>query len=194
MKIAYFCLVLGLGAPAALHAQTFQSSVDQSQLRSEKRTPQMKYLSSQDAFDILTADPNILFVDVRDPVEVKLHGHPSLVDAVIPLRAQSSEFDDVLLEWVLRDNPNFLMYMDDALQTFGKTKTDMIIITCGSGWRSAEAARRLHADGFTDVWHITDGYPGEEKPGINIANAWQLAGLPWSYDQVHGSNRLHVLE
>ena len=174
-------------------AQPIQSSINASLLREVKLTPQQKYLTSVEAYRLLEKNPDILFVDVRDPVEVMLSGHPRFIDAIVPVRAQSTEFDDELKQWVLKDNPNFVMYMEQALDLHGKTKDDMIIVTCGSGWRSAQAARQLHDAGFTDVWHIPDGYEGEDLPGFNIKNAWQLAGLPWSFERVHGSLRLRVI-
>ena len=191
ISIVFALLVLG---SVKASAEDFQSAIDPTLLRDVKITPQMKYMTSQEAFEQLSQDPDILFVDVRDPVEVRLFGHPALIDAIIPIRAQSTVFDEDLKEWVLKDNPNFIMYMEDALAHFRLSKADRIIVTCGSGWRSAEAARRLHDAGFTDVWHIPDGYAGEEKPGVNLANAWKLAGLPWSYDRVYGSNRLRIVE
>ena len=191
-QVRNFFLTLCLLAETAT-ADVIHSSIDPSLLLEVKLTPQMKYLTSQDAYSLLSADPNIFFVDVRDPVEVKLTGHPSMIDAVIPVRAQSNIFDEELKEWALKDNPDFLMYMEQALATFGKSRHDMIIITCGSGWRSAHAARLLHDAGYTDVWHIPDGYVGEEKRGLNLANAWQLEGLPWSYETVYGSQKLRII-
>ncbi len=194
MRLLKILTVILAVLPAITVAEDFQSRIDPDVLREVKLTPQMKYMTSQEAYTLLSEKPEILFVDVRDPVEVMLYGHPSLIDAVVPVRAQSRVFDDSLMEWRMKDNPNFVMYMEQALGHFRKDKTDMIILTCGSGWRSAQAARLLYEAGFTDVWHIPDGYPGEEKPGINLANAWRLEGLPWSYDRVYGSNRLRVLQ
>jgi len=104
-----------------------------------------------------------------------------------PLGKYFSSFDHELGEFTLEDNPNFLKEMDDILKQDNKTHAAMIIITCGSGFRSAEAARRLIAEGYTNVWHIPEGYDGDEKPGLNTNNAWKLSGLPWSYDLVKGS-------
>lgn len=187
-----FVALLQLHCVAAF-ADGVQSSIDPSHLPAAKLTPQMKYITSQEAYEILSADPGILFIDVRDPVEFTLSGHPSPIDAIVPIRAQGTVFDEELKEWALEDNPNFLKHMKEALNRFGKTKHDMIIVTCGSGRRSAMAARTLFAAGYTDVWHIPDGYPGAEKRGLNSANAWKREGLPWSYDPVYGSNRLSVI-
>ncbi len=145
-----------------------------------KRTPQELYLTSEAAFSVLQDNPDILFIDVRDPGEIAVAGHPEPLDAIVPIRVHVDEFDERLGQYKLADNPAFLGQMDAMLIRFEKTKSDRIIVTCGSGWRSAKAARRLAQAGYTDVWHIIDGYEGEERPGINLQNAWQLAGLPWT--------------
>ena len=159
-----------------------------------KSTPFGKYISSKHAHELLEKDPNLLFVDVRDPIEISKTGRPLHIDAIVPLQVQTSTFDEGLGEYTLVDNPSFTASMFEALEAAGKSKHDMIIITCGSGYRSARAATELAAAGFTNVWHIPDGYPGDEKPGLNTHNAWNLQGLPWSYDVVHGSEWVKLID
>jgi len=65
--------------------------------------------------------------------------------------------------------------MQNVLTVENKTKNDMIILTCGSGMRSAKAADSLTRAGYKNVWHIPDGYAGDDKVGINSQNAWKLA-------------------
>ena len=75
-----------------------------------------------------------------------------------------------------------------------KSNDDLIIVTCGSGMRSAAAAQRLIDAGYTNVWHISDGYDGDELPGINTQNAWRLAGLPWTNAPVFGDEWRLILD
>jgi rhodanese-related sulfurtransferase len=160
-----------------------------------KQTSLGKYLTSQQAYEILSAQPDIVFIDVRDPVEISLTGHPAPVDAIVPLRIHTSEFDQNLGEFTLAANPSFVSEMTQLLKSMNKEKTDQIIITCGSGMRSAEAARILEKQGYTDIWHIPDGYEGEEKLGTNTHNAWKLSGLPWSRAIIPGSEmRMIIIE
>lgn len=149
-----------------------------------KHTPQHLYMTSLDAYAFTTENPEILFIDVRDPVEIALHGHPDNIDAIVPIRIRSDVMDDALGEFSLVDNAKFLMEMDLLLSEHGLDRAHRIIVTCGSGRRSAVAATRLAEAGYTDVWHIVDGYVGEEKPGLNTQNAWELTGLPWSDEPV----------
>ncbi len=175
-------LLLSLASP--VFADDLVSDVDVSALKASKMTPLGLYVSSSKAHEFLTGRPEILFIDVRDPVEVALKGHPASIDKIVPVRLQSDVFDGAINEFVLVPNKNFLKEMTSTLEAAGKTRDDMIFITCGSGYRSAEAVRILAAAGYTNVWHIPDGYRGDDRRGMNTQNAWQNAGLPWSRDLV----------
>ena len=155
-----------------------------------KQTLLNNYMSSHDVYDLVTEQPEILLIDVRDPTEVLLNGHPAQIDAVVPIMVQGNTFNDELLEWDLVRNANFLADMDATLEREGKSKHDMIIITCGSGMRSAIATNALIEAGYTNVWHIPDGYEGDDAPGFNKQNAWRIAGLPWSHDLVPGLGKV----
>ena len=86
---------------------------------------------------ILKGGGHFLQEDVRDAVEVATSGHPANIDAIIPLEIRTLEFDEVLKEVKLKENPTFL-------------KSAMVIVSCGSGIRSAIAANKLTADGYTE--------------------------------------------
>ncbi len=171
-------LLLSLASPS--FAADLVSDVSVSALKASKMTPLGFYVSSSKAHELLTGQPEILFVDVRDPVEVALTGHPASIDKIVPVRLQSDVFDTAINEFVLVPNKNFLKEMTATLKAAGKTRDDVIFLTCGSGYRSAEAVRILAAAGYTNVWHIPDGYDGDDRRGMNTQNAWQNAGLPWS--------------
>lgn len=152
------------------------------------------YVSSKGAAELLNADPDILFVDVRDTVEVALSGYPKQIDAIVPFRIQTDVFDEELQEYALADNPDFLAQMSALFADFGKDKDSLVIITCGSGHRSAVAAQAMADAGYTNVWHIPDGYAGDDKPGLNLQNAWQLAGLAWSVEPLEGSVWMRLMQ
>ena len=158
-----------------------------SEIPAAKQSLSGKYLTSRQAYQPLTKDENIIFIDVRDTVEVATSGHPANIDAIIPLKIRTLEFDEVLKEVKLKENPTFLKEVDEFFRIEGFSKFAMVIVSCGSGIRSAIAANKLTADGYTDVWHIPDGYEGDDKPGLNTQHAWKNAGLPWSKDTVYGS-------
>jgi len=162
-------------------AEELVSDLPQLGVPPHKMTELGLYMSSSKAFELLTDDPRILFIDVRDPVEAALMGHPREIDKIVPFHVQSDEFNEEISEYSLVPNENFLKEMEQTMIDFGKSKHDLIIVTCGSGYRSAKAVREMISAGYTNVWHIPDGYDGEEKPGMNLQNAWYNNGLPWSY-------------
>jgi len=185
MKFGYAVLSVALiwgGAPAS--AEDFSSDVRASDVMPEKATPFGLYMSSSKAHRLVSEDPDILLVDVRDPLEIALLGHPQPVDAVVPIHVQSDLFDPEINEYALVPNGKFLDQRSEVLSEAGKSKHDLIILTCGSGYRSAEAARKLSSAGYTNVWHIPNGYVGDDKIGMNVQNAWLNAGLPWSYSLI----------
>jgi len=157
------------------------SDIDPESLNPRKTTPLGLYLSSEKANQVLAAHSDILFVDVRDPDEIAISGHPAPIDLIIPVKLQSHSSDAQLDDSALIPNENFLQEFEAALAASGKTRDDIIFITCGAGMRSAEAVRILATAGYTNVWHLTDGYNGDDQPGINAQNAWLNAGLPWSH-------------
>ena len=179
MKPAIFACVL-LSVSSASLANPVPSSVDPASLPAFKQTGQGKYLSSADAFAVLTDDPDILFVDVRDPVEVSMTGRPMPVDAVVPVRVQQIGPGTLPDPSRLSLNPDFVPMLRALVTAQGRSRDDMIIVTCGSGRRSAQASRILEHAGFSDVWHVTDGYEGDDRPGFNAQHAWRDAGLPWT--------------
>lgn len=179
--------IFSLSFSVLSHAGGIQSDIDTSTLRADKKTPLGLYLSSRAAYEILKANPNILFIDVRDPVEIALTGHPDPVDQIIPVRTHSDEFDTEVSEYRLVHNLKFIEQVTTTVKEMNKSKYDVIFITCGSGVRSAEAVRLLANAGYSNVWHITDGYDGDDKPGFNEQNAWLNDNLPWSKKLVHNT-------
>jgi rhodanese-related sulfurtransferase len=175
--LRFLALCLPVSGAAANGVQT---SVDPAVIPVMKQTQNGQYLSSIDAMRLLAARPDALFVDVRDPVEIALDGHPTPIKAIAPVMVRSEVYDPELREHRLVRNDAFMKQMDAILLAYDGSRDDTIIVTCGSGRRSAMAANILIRAGFSDVWHITDGYPGDEKEGLNTHNAWHLADLPWS--------------
>ena len=155
------------------------SSINPDLVPEFKSISSKRYVSSQDAFDLLQDDTAILFVDVRDPVEVSIHGQPDMIDANVPIRVLRQAYQGAPNHDALAVNPNFIADMKQAFQAHNKSRHDMVILICGSGRRSAEAARSMEAAGFSNVWHIPDGYPGDDHQGYNAQHAWRIAGLPW---------------
>ncbi len=178
-------LAIALAAVIALPAAAGEiaTSVDGSTLPKAKQTPLGLYLTPQDAFAALSADPGIVFIDVRDPIEVAFIGRAAGMDANIPVRIATHRFDAERGRYAMVENPNFMAEVDAVMKRAGRTRRDPVFVICRSGGRSAMAARQLIKAGYTNVWNLVEGFEGDKNPetGIRELNGWRNAGLPWTY-------------
>lgn len=174
-------LALAISAGTAL-AGGIESSIDASALSKKKVTPLGLYLTPADAQKALDADPGIVFIDVRDPIEISFVGHATATDAIVPLKIQTHKFNAKKGGYDYRPNENFLVEIDAAVARAGATKETPVFLICRSGSRSATAARMLIEAGYTNVWNLVEGFEGDKnKDGMRAVNGWRNAGLPWTY-------------
>jgi rhodanese-related sulfurtransferase len=158
------------------------SSVDAAALPEQMQSQLGLYLNPQDAARALDADPSIVFIDTRDPIEITFVGHPTAIDAIVPLELATHAFDPEKGEYIMEPNSHFVDEVAAIVTREGLTPADPIFLICRSGSRSAYAADLLAEAGFTNVWSIVEGFEGEKDPdGARMVNGWRLADLPWSY-------------
>jgi rhodanese-related sulfurtransferase len=98
----------------------------------------------------LLGDPNVQFVDLRDPRELERTG---FIPGAFHCPRGMLEF------WVDPDSP----YFKDV---FAQDKK--FIFHCASGWRSAISVATLQDMGF-DAAHLKDGFSTWEKSGGPVA-------------------------
>ncbi len=180
LRLLGFVTVLAAGP---CFAGAIETSVDPAGLPRSKTTSLGLYLSPTDAAAALAADPGIVFVDVRDPVEVAFVGHAAGIDAVVPLALFTHRFDAAAGSYAAVENPRFVEEVAAAVGREGKTKADPVFVICRSGGRSAAAVEALARAGFGNVWNIVEGFEGDTDPatGARSRNGWRNAGLPWTY-------------
>ena len=171
------CLLLGLPASAEI-----LSSVDPGLLPDRKHTRLGLYLTAEDAAAALAADPGIVFVDARDPIEIAFVGHPEPIDAIVPFQTATLEFDAGSGEYRMAPNPGFVTQVDALMARERRGRGDPVFLICRSGNRSAEAADALAAAGYTNVWNLVEGFEGDrDTSGKRTLDGWRNAGLPWTY-------------
>lgn len=170
---------------AALSAQAGEivSRVDATTLPKGKQTPLGLYLTPADAHAALQADPGIIFIDVRDPVEVSFVGHARGMDANVPIATTSRTFDPEAGRYKMTPNKGFVAQASAIIQREGATKDTPVFVICRSGGRSAAAARALIKAGYANVWNLVEGFEGDmnKATGTRSLNGWRNAGLPWAY-------------
>lgn len=174
-------MVAGASSSIA-QAAGIKSDVDAQALPAGKTTPLGLYLTSTAAHDALTAEPEILFVDVRDPIEITFVGHPKGLDKIVPLRVITHQVDPNSGQYAAATNPNVVAEFNTLFRAKGKSKSDPLFVTCRSGSRSAVAVRLLVEAGYKNVWNLIEGFEGDrDENGVRSRNGWRNAGLPWSY-------------
>ncbi len=182
-------LVFAGPGPAAAKSDTpeIRSDVDAATLKDAKTTPLGLYLKPAGAHRALTENPDILFIDVRDPIEVTFVGHAPQIDKIIPVGLATREVDPETDQYRMVLNDDFVADVDAFVAGQGKTKSDPIFVSCRSGSRSAVAAHKLAEAGYTNVWNIVEGFEGDRAPdGTLTLNGWRNAGLPWTYKLAPG--------
>lgn len=129
----------------------------------------VKEITPERAHEILIANTNAVYVDVRSPQEFA-NGHPA--GAVnIPVA-----FADPARGMVL--NPDFVSVVE---KNFAKDKK--LIVGCQAGPRSTRASGMLVDAGYQDVANLLGGFGGmRDQSGKVLAPGWAASGLPVSSD------------
>jgi rhodanese-related sulfurtransferase len=151
-----------------------------------RQTPWNLYLDAREAYAMKTAQGDkVLFVDVRDPIEIMFTGFTDVVDINVPfLLANRNRWHDKKPVFAMEPNPRFESDIAAALAKRGLDKNTPIILMCRSGDRGAPSAKALH--GYKRVYVVVDGFEGDtlkdgERKNWRLVNGWKNAGLPWSY-------------
>jgi rhodanese-related sulfurtransferase len=133
----------------------------------------VKEITPQQAHDILTKDPSVVYIDVRTEREFA-NGHPQ--GAVnIPVA-----FSDPARGMVV--NEDFVRVVE---ANFPHEKN--IIVGCQAGPRSNAAAGMLLQAGYQDVSNMLGGFGGMRDPmGNVIAPGWSSLNLPVGQDNGEG--------
>ena len=134
--------------------------------------PELRNLTPPQAYEILQQNPAALLIDIRTLMEYQFVGHP--LDAIhIPWKEVPG--------WI--ENESFISeiqhLVDEARQK--QAPEIPIILMCRSGTRTIPAGNKLIELGFTDVYHIDEGFEGDlddEGHRGNI-NGWRFHKLPW---------------
>jgi len=130
-------------------------------------------VTPQQAHDLLTADPDAVYIDVRTEREF-VNGHPA--GAVnIPVA-----FPDPARGMMM--NTDFVKVVEAH---FPRDKK--IIVGCQAGPRANAAAGLMQQAGFQDISNMLGGFGGMRDQMGNVnAPGWVASGLPVSNDNGEG--------
>lgn len=127
----------------------------------------MRHLSPRDAWALVQAQADALFVDVRMEIESLYVGRPPGVENI-----PWYEYPDL--------TPDPTRFAAAVAREAGR-KDRTVVLICRSGKRTLEAAKALEAAGFTDVVNVLHGFEGELDDAFHrsTVSGWRHDGLPW---------------
>lgn len=159
-----------------------------SDAREDASQPDSFGLTAQETHELVqSGETPLLFIDVRDPVEIQFTGFTDLVDVNIPfLLADRGRLNADGTGLLMERNPQFARDVARALEAKGLERDALIITMCRSGSnRGKPSAAFLREQGFANAKYVIHGFQGDviregEQEGFRLKNGWQNSGLPWS--------------
>lgn len=133
----------------------------------------MRNLLPVDAWALLQATPDALFIDVRMEIESLYVGRPPGVHMIAWYEYPELTPDpSAFVAAVKREIPG-----DSDQERLAR----MVMLICRSGKRSSDAGHALEAAGFTDVVNVVHGFEGDLNAQFHRStlNGWRHDGLPW---------------
>jgi rhodanese-related sulfurtransferase len=127
-------------------------------------------ITPEQAWEILSTDPEASLVDVRTHAEWSYVGVPDI---------SSLDKPTAFVEWVSypdgAKNENFV----DEVRAAGVDKGPVVFL-CRSGQRSIGAAEAATAAGLGPAYNVLDGFEGAtDADGHRGSTGWRAVGLPW---------------
>ena len=162
------------GKPAAMAAGN--------ELPERKRTTLGLYVTAAEAYKMwMSAPDKVKVIDVRTPEEYAFVGHPEM-SWNVPIAFVSYQRKGGRFEYGPRMNSDFVAHVLEVA-----APTDVFLVTCRSGGRSALAVNALAAAGFKNAYNIVDGVEGDKVhdpdsvfDGKRMKNGWKNSA-PWVY-------------
>ena len=145
-------------------------------------------MTAQETFHTVSDTPDqVLFLDVREPVEIMFTGFTDLVDVNIPfLLVDRNRWNEGKGTFQMNRNPDFISQVDAALKAKGLDRDATIITMCRSGSaRGLPSAAFLRENGFPNATYVIHGFQGDRvgegpQKGRRVKNGWVNDGFPWS--------------
>jgi rhodanese-related sulfurtransferase len=128
-------------------------------------------ITPQQAWDLLSENPEAVLVDCRTDAEWRWVGVPDI---------SSLGRDVVYIEWVSNDGKRNTSFVDDLLAAGVTPGERPVVFLCRSGNRSIGAAEAATAAGIGPSYNVLDGFEGHlDEQGHRGGSGWRAIGLPW---------------
>ncbi len=156
---------------------------------SEYQTEWGLYLTAKEAYEMKQAEGDkLLFVDVREPVEIMFTGFTDVVDVNVPyMLVDPGAWNPEKPVLQMRENPDFAAGVAAAMEARGLDRNAPVIVMCRSGGtRGAPSANALRPLGLSQVYVVVDGFEGgtlkdDPRGPWRLKDGWKNSGLPWDY-------------
>jgi rhodanese-related sulfurtransferase len=157
-------------------------SLGQTSIPKQKQTVLELYVTAKEAYEMWQTDKNkIKILDVRTPEEYIFVGHAPMAHN-IPFQLFNYKMAVQTKGPLMLANPNFIAEVGRKFK-----KSDIILVICRSGNRSAAAVNAMASAGFKTAYSVTDGFEGDriKDPssyfnGKRLKNGWKNSGVPWT--------------
>jgi rhodanese-related sulfurtransferase len=127
-------------------------------------------ITPEEAWKILSDNPDAVLVDCRTDAEWKFVGVPDL---------SGLGREAVFIEWNSTDGTRNQNFVDD-LGAAGIAGERPVIFLCRSGNRSIGAAEAATAAGIGPSYNVLDGFEGNlDENSHRGSRGWRAIGLPW---------------
>jgi len=125
----------------------------------------MKHLKPKEASEFLHRNPQAVLIDCRSEMEYLFVGHPTGSIHVA--------WNDVP-DWDI--NPHFVGQVKKVA-----SMNRPVVLICRSGQRSLAAGVELEKAGFSEVYHVLEGFEGalDDDHHRGSIGGWRKEGLPW---------------
>ena len=131
-------------------------------------------ITPEQAWKLLSDNPDAVLVDVRTDAEWRFVGVPDL---------SGLDRQVVFIEWNKSSgqrNTNFLAELRDQIPPATDGGEQPVIFLCRSGNRSISAAEAATEAGLTPAYNVLDGFEGQlDGGGHRGGTGWRAIGLPW---------------
>jgi rhodanese-related sulfurtransferase len=128
-------------------------------------------ITPEEAWKILSDNPDAVLVDCRTDAEWKFVGLPDV---------SSLGREVVLIEWNSVDGKRNENFVDDLVAAGIEPGERPVIFLCRSGNRSIGAAEAATAAGIAPSYNVLDGFEGNlDEHRHRGGTGWRAIGLPW---------------
>ncbi|MDV3129465.1 rhodanese-like domain-containing protein [Mycobacterium sp. 21AC1] len=128
-------------------------------------------ITPEEAWKLLSEDPEAVLVDCRTDAEWRFVGVPDLT---------SLQRDVVYIEWSRTDGSHNDAFVDDLVAAGVRPADRPVVFLCRSGNRSIGAAEAATAAGIAPSYNVLDGFEGNLDESRHRGHTgWKAVGLPW---------------